>query len=294
MFIDLRCRWEIIFDKESQHSSQRIDRRQFVGGLTSLAMVSAFSLTVLDDAAAQVTAGDDSPMQTVTSPDGTVAVTVDVADGVPSYRIAHDGTTVIDESTLGFAFENQPAFRDGITVTGTDRSTVDETWTPVWDQCDEIREHYAELRVGLRESGGSDHALTLAVRAFDGGVGFRFVFPEDSGFGKFTINSERTQFAFASDYTSWWIQSDFNSYEYAHEETPLSEIGSQSPTGGAHTPITMKAAEDRYVSVHEANLVDYAAMAVRPTAEGSTTFESNLAPLPDGTKVTASAPHRTP
>ncbi|MGQ5517884.1 glycoside hydrolase family 97 catalytic domain-containing protein [Halococcus saccharolyticus] len=283
-----------MFDEGSQHTSQRIGRRQFVGGLTSLAAASAFSLSVSDAAAAQVTAGDDSPTQTVTSPDGTVAVTVDVTDGVPSYRIAHGGTTVIENSTLGFEFENQPAFRDGVTVTGTERSTVDETWTPVWDRYDEIREHYAELRLGLRESGGSGRALTLAVRAFDDGVGFRFVFPEDSGFGEFTISAERTQFAFADDSTAWWIQSDFNSYEYAYEETPLSEIGSQSPTGGAHTPITMKTAEDRYVSVHEANLVDYASMAVRPVSNGSTTFESNLAPLPDGTKVTASAPHRTP
>jgi len=95
-----------MFDEQNLHTSSRLGRRQFVGGLASLAAASAFSLTVAEDAAAQVTAGDGSPMQTVTSPDGTVAITVDVADGVPSYRIAHGGTTVIDESTLGFAFEN--------------------------------------------------------------------------------------------------------------------------------------------------------------------------------------------
>ena len=275
-----------------QFSRPKVSRRRFVNGLTSLAAASTFSLAVTGETAAQVTEGDDTHTQTLSSPDGSVKVTVDVADGVPNYSVDHKDTTVIADSTLGFEFEDQPAFGEGVTVTGSERSRVDETWTPVWDQYDEIREHYEELRIGLQESGGPGRALTFAVRVFDDGVGFRYVFPEDSGFGEFAISSERTEFAFADDYTSWWIQSDFNSYEYAYNETPLSEIGSQSPTGGAHTPMTMKAAEDRYVSVHEANLVDYAAMAVEPTKE--TTFESNLAPLPNGTKVTASAPHRTP
>jgi hypothetical protein len=283
-----------MFDEQSQQSFQRISRRRFVGGLTSLATASAFSLTVADETAAQVTEGNDAATQTLTSPDGTVAVTVDVADGTPSYSVIHNGTPVIENSTLGFAFENQPMFHDGIDVTGTERSVTDTTWTPVWDQYDEIREHYEELRVGLQESGGIGRALTLELRAFNDGVGFRFVFPENSGFGEFAISSERTEFAFADDYTSWWIRNDFNSFEYAYNETPLSDIGSQSPTGGAHTPITMKAAEDQYLSVHEANLVDYASLAVEPQSDGSTTFESTLAPLPDGTKVTASAPHQTP
>jgi hypothetical protein len=283
-----------MFNKQGQHPSSGISRRRFVGGLTSLAAASAFSLTVADEAAAQVTNGDNATTQTLTSPDGTVEVTVDVMDGVPSYSVAHNGTTVIEDSTLGFAFENQPTFHDGIAVTGTERSTTDTTWTPIWDQYDEIREHYNELRVGFRETGSSGRALTLALRAFNDGIGFRFVFPKDSGFGEFAISSERTEFAFADDYTSWWIRNDFNSFEYEYNETPLSDIASQSPTGGAHTPITMKAANDQYLSIHEADLVDYASIAIEPQSAGSTTFESVLAPLPDGTKVTAAAPHRTP
>ncbi|SEP05805.1 Carbohydrate binding module (family 6) [Halogranum amylolyticum] len=281
-------------DEQSNRSLANLDRRTFVSGLASLAAASTFSLNVAAETATQVTTGDDSAVQTLTSPDGCVEVTVDVADGVPMYRVAYDGRTVVDDSALGFEFQRQAPFEADVTVTGTERTGVDETWTPVWDQYDEIREHYEALRVGLRESGGAERALTLELRAFDDGVGFRYVFPEESGFGDFTISSERTEFAFAGDYTSWWIQNDFNSYEYEYTESPLSEVGQLSPFGGAHTPMTMKAAEDCYVSVHEADLVDYAAMGVEPVSTGSTTFESTLAPLPDGTKVTASAPHRTP
>ncbi len=284
-------------ERGARHSTENASmttRRGFVGGVASLVAASAFSLTVADDTAAQVTGGDDGATQTLTSPDGTVQVSVDVADGEPSYSVAYDETTVVEDAGLGFEFQNQPDFGEGVVVTGSERSTTDERWTPVWDQYDEIRERYEALRLGLAESGGAERALTVELRAFDDGVGFRYVFPKDGGFGDFVVSAERTEFAFADDYTAWWIQNDFNSYEYAYNETPLSEIGAQSSSGGAHTPITMRASDDLYLSVHEANLVDYAAMAVEPTSEGGTTFESTLAPLPDGTKVSASAPHQTP
>ena len=269
-----------------------IDRRDFLGGL-SLTAAAAFSLTVPAQVAARVTDGQDDPVQTISSPDGSIEVTVDVGDGSLTYSVTHDGTTVVGDSALGFAFQNQPAFGDGLAVTGSERATTDQTWTPVWDQYDEIRNHHEELRIGLEESSDPGRSLTLAVRAFDDGAAFRYVFPEDSGFGDFVITGERTQFAFEGDHTSWWIQNDYNSYEYSYRETPLSELGSGTSYEGAHTPLTMRTENDRYVSVHEADLLDYAAMGLEPT-ETATTLESDLAPLPDGTKVTASAPHRTP
>lgn len=273
-----------------------LSRRDFIGGL-SLFAAAAYSLSVPDNVAAQVTDGDDTVTQTVTSPNGRIAVTVDVADGISSYSVAYDGTTVVADSALGFEFQNQDTFREGLTVTGSERSTVDTTWTPVWDQYEEIREQYEELRLGLKESEKPGRAGTLAVRVFDDGFGFRFVFGDD--FGRFVITSERTEYNFTGDYTSWWIPNDYNNFEVEYEETPLSDISSTleeewgGEFDGVHTPMTMQTDEDRYISVHEANLDDYASLAITPTS-GDTAFESTLAPLPDGTKVSASAPHMTP
>jgi len=431
--------------RAGEHDEPSVGRRGFLGGMSALLAGSAFTLDVPKATATPVQDGSAESTQTLTSPDGSVSVTVDVSDGAATYSVAHDGRRVVEPSGLGFEFQNQPAFGTDLEVTGTERLSYDDSWTPVWDQYDEIPERYEALRVGLRETVGPGRSLTLELRAFDDGVGLRSAFPEGSGFGDFVLTSERTEFAFGGDYTSWWIRNDFNSYEYEYEQTPLTDIGSQSPFGGAHTPITMRTGDDErnsedgtrafqidvatgeviedlgaspdafyrtqgrllqaqsvladgtvtnevdvpdgevtrnldgcavsytpvsydansgqatlevsvdddadcegvtltlagyelpgdnttfvradaadqelrdyrmvtlaagesgtvtvdvagatgasYVSVHEASLVDYAAMAVEPVSEGSTTFESTLAPLPDGTKVTASAPHRTP
>ena len=90
----------------SNGGSRTTTRRQFAGGLASLFAASAFSLSVAEDTAAQVTAGDDGATQTVTSPEGTVELTVDVADGTPTYSVVHDGSTIVDGATLGFEFQN--------------------------------------------------------------------------------------------------------------------------------------------------------------------------------------------
>ncbi|MFC6799999.1 glycoside hydrolase family 97 catalytic domain-containing protein [Haladaptatus sp. DYSN1] len=281
-------------DEPTSCSGLPLDRRSFVSGLTSLAAASALSLSLAEETAAKVDTGTSSMPQTLESPDGRVEATIDLEDGVPVYSVAYDGQTVVEDSMLGFEFATQAPFGDGIRVTGTERTTYDDTWEPLWDQYDEIREHYRALRIGFEETGSPGRSLTLEFRAFDDGLGFRYVFPENGGFGDFTITAERTEFAFAGDYTAWWIENDFNSYEYEYTESVLSEIGDLSPFGGAHTPMTMRADENRYVSIHEANLVDYAGMGLEPVSPGATTFESVLAPMPDGSKVTAAAPHRTP
>ncbi|GCF13865.1 hypothetical protein Harman_18000 [Haloarcula mannanilytica] len=249
-----------------------------------------------EDAAAQVTDGDDSATQTVSSPDGAVTLTVDVTDGVVTYEVAHDGTTLIADSELGFEFQNQDAFGSDLAVTGSERTEVDTTWTPVWDRYDEIEERYMELRLGVAESSGPERFGTLVFRVFDDGVGFRFIFGEPFG-DQFVITSERTEYNFGGDYTSWWIPNDYNNFEVEYEETPLSEVAGKldgTDFDGVHTPMTMRTDDGRYLAVHEADLTDYASLALTPSDAGDTTFESTLAPLPDGTKVSASAPHVSP
>ncbi|PCR89993.1 glycoside hydrolase family 97 catalytic domain-containing protein [Natrinema ejinorense] len=291
-------------DERSHQSFGRYQRRGLLGGMASLFAATTYSLNVSADAASPVDEGNDSTTQTVSSPDENVTVAVDIADGTPTYSVSFEGTSVIDSSRLGFEFQNQHPFGVGddaseIAVTGSERTTVDTTWDPVWDQYDEIRERYTELRLGLEETATPGRGGTLEVRVFDDGVGFRFLFDESFG-DQFVITSERTQYAFADDYESWWIPNDYNNFEVEYEETPLSEIGSTLETDldgafdGIHTPMTMRTDDDHYVSVHEANLDDYASLAIAPDESGDTAFESTLAPLPDGTKVSASAPHATP
>jgi len=269
------------------------------------------SLTVPDDVAAPITTGDDSPVQQVTSPDGSITVTIDVSEGIPAYEIDIEGTTYLDASAVGFDFVDQPPFghatvagAPSLAVTGSERGTETETWTPEWGDVASVAADYEYLHVGLEESADPGRRATLQFRVFDDGLGFRLVFGD--GFGEFTVTSENTEFNFAGDYTAWWIRNEFVNprFEQEYVESRLSEIPAGTRTirpnnnairTGAHTPLTIRADDETYLSVHESDLDDYASMSLAAQTEaGSERMAVELAPMPDGTKVTATAPHMTP
>lgn len=295
-------------------------RRGFLSGISGLLAAASFSRAVSANDVSEISNNDDSKTQSITSPNETIAVAVDIADGVPSYEVVFEEKTLIESSGIGFDFQRQPSFgatsesgeSSPVTVTGSETGTETETWTPIWDQYDHISAEYCYLRLGLEETKAPERRGNLEIRVFNDGLGFRFWFTDDFGASgdQFVIASENTEFSFAGDYTSWWIENRFaqpegepGRFEAEYQETALSEIPSgtepQIPSGtptkeGAHTPLTMKAAEDAYLSVHEADLVDYATLSLSPQSAGSTDFSATLAPLPDGTKVSTKAPHVTP
>ncbi|WP_049893228.1 glycoside hydrolase family 97 catalytic domain-containing protein [Natronococcus jeotgali] len=302
-------------EKRSQQSLFPSDRRAFLTGAAGALAAAAYVRTVPDEAAARVANDDDDPVQRVTSPDGSISITVDASDGVPSYEIAVDGTTSVEPSAIGFEFRNQPTFGAGedgdgvdLEVTGTERESATEAWDPVWGAFDEVRAPYESLVVGLTETEAPGRSANLEIRAFDDGVGLRTVLDEsfEANQERAVITSEHTEVDFAGDYTAWWIDNEVTNprFEQEYAETPLSEVpgGEREtrPTGtpmerGAHTPLTVRTDDDAYLSVHEADLEDYAAATLAPRSDdGGTTFATELTPLPDGTKASLELPTATP
>ena len=62
-----------------------------------------------------------------------------------------------------------------------------------------------------------------------------------------------------------------------------------SKLGWVSTPLTMETNDGLFLSIHEANLTDYAAMNLIPK-EGSMTLKANLTPWSTGEKVFMKAP----
>ena len=250
--------------------------------------------------------------QTVSSPDGSISMTVDVSSGVPNYSVNYEETTYVESSPIGFNFSGQEAFGTDISgsgpniiATGGERGTATEEWTPEWGDFASVEEEYNYLTLNLQESIENGRSASLEVRVFNSGLGFRTVL--DDGFGEFSINSENTEFNFAGDYDAWWIENEWVNprFEQEYETGSLSDIpsggGSTRPNGnsvrrGAHTPLTMDTGgSGPYLSIHESNLKNYASLSLASQSNGgSRAFAAELAPLPDGSSVKASAPHMTP
>ncbi|MEM0962241.1 MAG: glycoside hydrolase family 97 protein [Bacteroidota bacterium] len=229
----------------------------------------------------------------VTSPDGRTTVTVDVGRQL-AYAVRYDGRPIVEPSRLGVVLAGSDTLGIEMEVLDTERATHDETWTQPWGEVAEVRDHHNALTLQLAETAGERRRMNVEIRVFDGGIGVRYVWPEQDGLGTFEIMDELTEFRIADDPTTWFIRAyEENRYEYLYERMPLSRTGHV-----LHTPVTMGYgdvdgdASGPYVAVHEAALVDYAAMSLRRV--GPTAFQADLAPWSTGVRVYAEAPHRSP
>jgi hypothetical protein len=245
--------------------------------------------------------------QTIQSPDKNLSLTFALQNnGVPTYQLTYKKKPVIKTSKLGLETKDVPSFMDGFTITKSDQSTFDESWSPVWGEQKTIRNHYNELLVTLAQKSVKDRTIRIRFRLFNDGLGFRYEFPEQANLKYFIIKEEHTQFALAGDHKAFWLPGDFDTQEYSTVTSNLSEVrgkmkdavtpnSSQTTFSetGLQTPLMMKSKDGLYINIHEAALIDYSTMSLN-LDDKNMVLESFLTPDAIGDKGYLQAPTQTP
>lgn len=226
--------------------------------------------------------------ETLTSPDGAISVVVDVTPaGRPYYTVSYRGEEVVGASHLGFRFKDQPALEERLTIVSVSRASVDESWEQPWGERRLMRDIHHELLVQFATTENKPRHVSVRFRAFNDGIGFRYEFPGEKPMKSVAITNELTEFRLPEDATYWWIPGRrWNRYEYLYRTTKADAIDI------AHTPITLKTKSGVHLSIHEAALVDYAAMALNQQRPGI--FKADLAPWSDGVLVRKTGAFATP
>jgi alpha-glucosidase len=190
----------------------------------------------------------------VSSPDGRLTVGVTTHDGQLRYSVRRGHRTIVLPSALGLRLADGSALGTGVAVTRTATRTRDTTWQPVWGADARVRDHHRELTVGLRQADG--RVFDLIVRAYDDGVALRYSVPRQNGLTGLDIVDEATEFALGGDPDAWWTPRSlaFDGDEQLWQQTPYRTMGDTM------TPATFRWADGTHVAIHEADLVDYAAM----------------------------------
>src|SRR5579871_2505197 len=101
-------------------------------------------------------------------------------NGNPVYQVSFDNKPVVLPSHLGFVLSNDSTFYKDFELTGSEKNSFDETWQPVWGEVKDIRNHYEQLTVHLKQK-KSGLLLNIIFRAFEDGIGFRYEFPKQEG-----------------------------------------------------------------------------------------------------------------
>ena len=238
------------------------------------------------------------------SPDTQLELKFAVVDGVPQYALSRAGEAFILPSRLGYTLIGRDDLTDGFILTGSAFDSLDETWEPVWGEESQIRNHYNELLVSLRQESGA--IMDVRFRLYDDGLGFRYEFPMENALTYFKVAEEQTEFSLAGDHTAWWISGDYDTQEYSYTRSRLSEIprlnavprpynASQAEISNraVQTALQLKTDSGLYLNLHEARVLDY------PTAnlvlkDDNRTFQIHLTPDAEGVKGRLQAPCVSP
>lgn len=212
------------------------------------------------------------------------------------YALNYQNKPVVEESELGVLVENQ-LFESALGIendTSTlwcenldfkeeQRNKVRAEWKPLYGERSNISDHYNELTVrfvkfgAVEEHKEGQHGTTydkrrsyemdFVVRAYDEGVAFKYFFPESANGLFLHITGEQTSFSFAAGtkaYYERWAQGPY-------DLKPLVEWADES-----ERPLTLELKNGLYVSLLEAQMIDYARTKFKLHRTGQNTLQASL------------------
>ena len=214
-------------------------------------------------------------MQTkITSPNGQIEVNFSIESGLPKYAITYKGEPIIEPSSIRFDLIDQKDLI-GLSLISSKVDSTNESWTQPWGEIKKISNNYKQLTLRMQEVAKPYRELSIIFRAFNDGVGFRYIFHGSDTIKSMTLADELTEFNVTGDPKAWWIPADYNSYEYLFSESKVSAIDASKyeeiNTGfrvvkelkAAHTPLTMEMENGVFVTIHEADLTNYPGMILK-------------------------------
>ena len=247
--------------------------------LYDLKIVKLFALVLLAALAATAQTG---PV-VLASPNGALEISiatvrgqsVEAAGGELAYRVTFRGQPVIQWSNLGLILEAAPALGTAVRIESSQASSQDETWTAVQGKTSRIRNHYNAVSVETVETASNGRRLVVEARAYDDGVAFRYVVPEQPSIKELRILNEATQFRFSKYANTFSLISrgfETSNEDDYHELT----IGGLHPEYLVNLPVLVEVPGIAWVGLTEADIEDYSSMFV--TAAGGQTLMARLAP----------------
>jgi hypothetical protein len=211
--------------------------------------------------------------QSVSSPSNKISVNFKLtATGQPTYSVNYKNKPVILESTLGIKLKGKPALEANFEIDSIKNSSFNESWKPVLGEESNIVNHYKEFIIALFQK-ETKVKMNIIFRVFDEGVAFRYDFPKQAALNYFIISDEVSQFNLAENNKVFWLPGDFDSQEYAYNETSFSDINTQNidlnngigvkSIAGQYvvqSPLMMKSPSGLYLNIFEAAVVNYPVM----------------------------------
>jgi alpha-glucosidase len=220
---------------------------------------------------------------TLSSPDGKIALRIPPRSSASAvqrmeFEVAFQGRTL-------FRCEPALSFREGdffadARESGSRVRESDSTWTMPFGKSNPVRDRFHEMTVEFERTTGPVRKVHVIFRAYDDGVAFRYLIPEQSGLESIEITDEANRFRFEGNPRAWplYLENHTTSHEGRYVDTQLSELVTNRLID---LPLLLEYEGGASVALTEANLRNYAGMYLKSETDGSRRqLRCDLSPLP--------------
>ncbi|HLX91239.1 MAG TPA: glycoside hydrolase family 97 protein [Puia sp.] len=225
------------------------------------------------------------------SPDGKLSFSFRISHGSARYNVLFKGTPIVAESGLGLQFANGEIGDEVNSGRAVFRNSVEDYELPV-GKTRKVHDPYKEVTIPIIASGPEKTRVNLVVRAFNGGLAFRYEIPQQATWTEFTLLDENTNFRIPGNpmVHSLMFGNYTSSHEGIYQTVPFLKLREDTLLD---LPVLLEFPKNIYVGITEAELVDYAGMYL---SKRNDELVSRLSPWPHQTsiKVKSTLPHNTP
>ncbi|NLA24087.1 MAG: glycoside hydrolase family 97 protein, partial [Bacteroidales bacterium] len=221
------------------------------------------------------------------SPNKKNKIEIFVENNELKYKVNHNNIPIIESSSIKINLHDDVDFGSNLKIINHETNHHNEIWEPVWGTDKEIKNNYNETKIVLEEVSNTKRKFIIITRAYDDGVAFRYIIPNEKN-KTLNIENENTEFNFAQNDTAWWIPHDEFAYESLYKKSLISEIKT------AASPLTIRTNKNIWLCIHEAALLNYSEMYLKQTEANSAKFTTSLWQEPNGISAKIQGEFKSP
>jgi alpha-glucosidase len=233
---------------------------------------------------------------TQSSPDGQIVLTLkllpqaggDADRGKLVYSVSFHQRLVMEDSALALELEGAKTLGSDVQITGADRGQGDDHYTLQFQKTGAVDDSYRSLIVHVAEPGDEHRRMDIEARVYNGGIGFRYLLPQQEALTGLHLKQEDTEFRLSTDATDWLLAlpNYRSSYESEYVKLPTSALSNQGGVPSSFLiglPLLMHEPSTAWLALMEAGIEGSTTMYVtNPSGNwAGHWFESRLSPSLD-------------
>lgn len=135
----------------------------------------------------------ESNAQVVDAPDSDLHMYLWLDNGIPYYSIVYNNEEIVNASQMGIDTTIGNFISGFQKIEMLSSNSVNTAWSPLVGEKAEIQDKYNEKVFSLIQE--DNKSIFVEFRAYNTGVAFRYILPDASVYGDYTITDEQTRFS---------------------------------------------------------------------------------------------------